>query len=96
MKVIHNKTNVRGEFFALVVAAHQQSKHTRNCHGYTDLQHIESGIGRALAFTASGRAWVQHIQTKFRGFVSVSDFFAALRSKRRMNISSLWKKATPH
>ena len=47
---------------------------------------MESGIGRALAYTASGRAWVQHIQTKFRIFVSVSNFFAALRSKRRMNM----------
>ncbi len=85
MKIIHNKTNVRGEFFDPVAVALQQSKHTRNCHGYTDLQHLKSGIGRALAYTASGRAWVQHIQ-KFSIFVSVSNFFAALRSKRRMNM----------
>lgn len=86
MKIIHSKTNVRGEFFAPVAVALQQSKHTISCHNYTDLQHLESGIGRALAYTASGRAWVQHIQTKFRIFVSVSNFFAALRSKRRMNM----------
>ena len=46
MKIIHNKTNIRGEFFfAPVAVAQQQSKYTRNCHGYTDLQHLVSGIG---------------------------------------------------
>ena len=86
MKTIHNKTSVRGEFFAPVVVALQQSKHTRDCHDYTDLQHLKSGIGRALSCVASGRAWVQHIQTRFNIYVSVSNFFAALRSTRRINM----------
>ena len=61
----------------------QQSEYTRECHGYTDLQHIESGIGRAINNVNSGRAWVQYIRSKFRILVSVSNFFASLKSKRR-------------
>lgn len=86
MKNIYYNTTVRGDFFAPVAVALQQSMNTRDCSNYTDIQHIESGVGRSLMHAASGRAWVQTIRSKFQVMVSVSNFFAALRSERRMKM----------
>jgi len=83
MKNTSSESNVREEFFAPMVTALRQSSFSRNCSGYTDRQHAESGVGRVLKPVASGRDWVQHLVMKFGISVSVGNFFAALRSRRR-------------
>lgn len=82
----YNTKNVRGEFFSPVAVALQQSPNTRNCHGFSDIQYLESGVGRVLNFCASGRDWVQRMIMKMGINVSVSNFFAALKSERRQSV----------
>ncbi len=43
-------------------------------------------MGRAIEHVISGREWVQRLWMKFGIEVSVSNFFAALRSRRRLNM----------
>ena len=77
---------VRQEFLAPLAAALSRSTHTRNCPGSTDEQHLESGVGRVLDHSVSGREWIQRLSMKFGIPVSVSNSFAALRSKRRQDM----------
>ena len=73
----------RKTFFAPLHDALGRSTKTRACTDYPDPQHLESGIGRALRPVLSGREWVQHVGMTFGLDLSVSNFFAALRSDRR-------------
>jgi len=43
-------------------------------------------VGRAIEHIVSGREWVQHLWMTFGVEVSVSNFFAALRSRRRLQM----------
>ncbi|MBT7068845.1 MAG: transposase [Verrucomicrobia bacterium] len=81
-----DELTVREEFFAPLTAALRRSTCSRNCPDYTDQQHLESGVGRVIAHVVSGREWVQHLWMKFDIGVSVSNFFAALRSVRRLQM----------
>jgi len=85
MKNSNNTTTVRGVFFAPVATALEQSEYARKCIGFTDFQYIASGIERVLTMIPSGRAWVQRIRD-FGIIVSVPNFFAALRSCRRLKL----------
>ncbi len=77
---------VRQEFFAPLTDALRRSTHTRSCPDYSDQQHLESCVGRVLDHTVSGREWVQRLLARFGVPVSVSNFFAALRSGRRQRM----------
>ena len=77
---------VREEFLSPLTAALGRSTCTRNCTDYTDQQHLESGVGRVIAMVVSGREWVQYLWMKYGIGVSVSNFFAALRSERRLQM----------
>ena len=83
MNYTPTKPTLRQTFFAPLAAALSRSTHIRACPGYTDAQHLESGVGRVFDHIVSGREWVQRIAMKFGVAVSVSNFFASLRSKRR-------------
>ena len=86
MKNTPIEPTVRQAFFAPLATALSRSTHTRSCPDYTDEQHLESGVGRVLDHSVSGREWIQRLAMKFGIPVSVSNSFAALRSKRRRNM----------
>lgn len=78
---------LRETFFAPLHDALGRSTKTRTCTDYPDRQHLESGVGRAIRPVVSGREWVQHVCMAFGLELSVSNFFAALRSDRRLGMA---------
>ena len=75
---------LRDQFFAPVIIGLKRSNQTRTCSGYSDAAHLESGIGRVLQNVQSGRDWIQRLCFLQDITLSVSNFFASLRSPRRM------------
>ena len=88
MKNIHLNKTVRDRFFAPIYDALGVSDTTRDCPNFTDQQFLESGVGRVIQNTESGRDWVQHLQTLFEMDVSVGNFFMALKSERRLSLTT--------
>ncbi len=70
-------------YFAPVVRAFCRSKKTRNCSSYEDFQHVQHGVGRVVKYAKNGRDWVQTVVFVHLFYLSVSNYFAALKSKRR-------------
>ena len=79
--------NVRKRFFAPVMKAVAASRSTRYCPEYSDENFVIAGVGRVIAAVSSGRDWVQQICSRLGFFVSVSSFFQALKSPRRLSLS---------
>jgi len=61
----------------------EHSSFTRNCSEYTDQHYLEGGVERVLHPVVSGREWVQRMVLKTGISLSVVNFFAALKSRRR-------------
>ncbi len=81
------ENTVRNRFFAPVRQAIDAAESTRSCPGYSDEEFILSGVGRVIAVVLSGRDWVQQLMSRMGFSVSVSSFFQALRSRRRLAFS---------
>jgi len=75
---------VRCRFFAPVDAALGQIDSTRRCPGFADTDYLESGVGRVISDAQSGRDWVQRLRLWIDARLSVSNFFDALKSPRRL------------
>jgi len=75
---------IHARFYAPVELA-QQKVTARHCPGFSDQEFIESGVGRALAMVSSGRDWVQRLRMWMNSRLSVSNFFDALKSQRRLD-----------
>lgn len=86
MKNISTHPTVRDTFFAPLTAALQRSTYRRHCNEFSDEQFLKSGVGRVIEHVFSGRDWVQRLRMKSAITVSVSNFFAALRSDRRLKM----------
>ena len=86
MKNISTHPTVRDTFFAPLTAALQRSTYRRHCNEFSDEQFLKSGVGRVIEHVISGRDWVQRLRMKSAITVSVSNFFAALRSDRRLKM----------
>lgn len=88
MNMTETKTQgtLRQRFFAPLELALARAKNTRKCHEYPDQLHLHSGVGRVVDGSKSGRDWVQFFCTLFTISLSVSNFFAALRSQRRLHL----------
>ena len=78
--------NVRKRFFAPAIRAIREAKTYRYCVEYPDENFVIAGVGRVLATAASGRDWVQQVCARMGFFVSVSSFFYALKSRRRLSL----------
>lgn len=76
----------RCRFFAPVENAFRDAAATRSCPEYPDDEYVESGIGRVVAQTQSGRDWVQKLRMWMNNRLSVSTFFKALKSERRLRL----------
>jgi len=74
-------------FFAPARTAIESAKSKRSCPGFSDEDFILSGVGRVIASVSSGRDWIQQIKSWLGFSVTVSSFFQALRSKRRLAFS---------
>lgn len=53
---------------------------------FTDIEFLISGTGRVITPVKSGREWVQHIQMKINSCLTVGQFFASLKSPRRLKL----------
>ena len=80
------KNTVRDRFFAPAEDALNQSRHTRSCPAFTDIEHLHAGVGRVLEQVASGRDWVQRLAHFLGRIISVGCFFQSLRSRRRLDL----------
>jgi len=78
---------VRNRFFAPARKAIETAKTKRSCPEYPDEDFILSGVGRVFAAALSGRDWVQQVMSRMGFSVSVSSFFQALKSRRRLAFS---------
>lgn len=81
-----SQDTARCRFFAPIEKAFRDSTATRSCWEYPDQEHIESGVGRVLAQVQSGRDWVQKLRMWMNNRLSVSTFFKALKSERRLRL----------
>ena len=74
----------RCRFFAPIERALRAANSTRSCPEFPDEEYIESGVGRVIAQTQSGRDWVQSLRMWMNNRMSVSTFFKSLKSTRRL------------
>ena len=86
MAKLKRQGTLRQRFFAPLELALVGATSTRQCHEYPDQLHLHSGVGRVVDGSKSGREWVQFFCTLFTISLSVSNFFAALRSERRLRL----------
>ena len=63
------------------------AKSARYCPEYSDENFVIAGVGRVIASASSGRDWVQQVCARMGFFVSVSSFFQALKSRRRLALA---------
>jgi len=67
-------------------AAFRASGTTRSCPGFSDDKFLKAGVGRVIDEATTGRAWVQKLQHLLSSCLSVSNFFKALGSERRLKL----------
>lgn len=79
---------VRDRFFGPLKNAADTAAHSRKCHGLSDWEYLQSGVGRCLEIVHSGRDWVQRLHGFLSRLVTVSCFFKSLRSERRLRLLS--------
>ena len=77
---------LRNQFFAPLEVALSRAENTRTCNNYSDQTYVHSGVGRVIEASKSGREWIQFFCTVACVYISVANFFAALRSKRRLRL----------
>jgi len=73
-------------FWSPLELALSRAEHSRECTDYSDNIYLHSGVGRVLQASDSGREWVQFFNACHDQSVSVSNFFAALKSDRRLTL----------
>jgi hypothetical protein len=73
-------------FWAPLELAFSRAGHSRECTDYGDNTYLHSGVGRVLQASHSGREWVQFFNACHDESVTVNNFFAALRSDRRLKL----------
>lgn len=72
------------ELFLTPLSRAFDSCRTRKCRTVQDKDYVVAGVTRTLHQLESGRGFVQWIQELFDFPMKVADYFACLRSKRRM------------
>lgn len=70
-------------FLEPLAQALRSARHARPCSAISDLEHLHSGVLRALSDVRSGRDWIQHLRMGGDTDLRVGGFFDALRSGRR-------------
>ncbi len=85
MKTTHEDT-VYHRFFAPLLTALERAHSGRSGLKFTDKEFLLSGVGRVIASVQSGRDWVQYLQMQAGGAISVANFFATLKSPRRLRL----------
>jgi hypothetical protein len=73
-------------FYQPLDRALNRARNTRDCTEYPDLMYLRSGVGRVIEGSQSGREWVQLFRAIVYASLSVANFFAALRSNRRLRL----------
>ena len=79
---------IKGTFLEPLKNAYSKIVQKRKCCAFSDWQFLVSGIARVLHKCESGREWIQSSTAipELRSSVTISAFFAALRSKRRLKV----------
>jgi len=71
-------------FYGPVIEELKSCGSRRNCIALSDEEFLQAGIGRCLESVKSGREWVQRFRHMHSKALTVSNFFDALNSDRRM------------
>lgn len=79
-----NNDTVGQRFFEPVDRFLRSANTSRDCPDFTDQHFLYSGIRRVISNTESGRAWVQHWRSVTQTTLGVVNFFASLKSPRRL------------
>ena len=83
-------TTVAQQFFAPLKAVYHQSNRQYECRTISDLDFTKLGILRSLTASTTGHEFIQDHAQFTKEFYSVSHFFKALKSKRRLdNLTSI-------
>ena len=77
---------LRTYFYQPLDFALSRALHSRDCNEYPDQMYLHAGVGRVIEGAHSGRQWVQLLQALINTTLSVANFFAALRSTRRLRL----------
>ena len=77
-------------FFKPIIDHFSASKKQYNCNAYSDLSHLKTGIKRCFNQVKSGREFIQEMADSGQASPSLSLYFKALKSKRRLeNLTSV-------
>ena len=85
MTQLHHKISLTDKFFKPLVELYQLSDYKRDCPGISDLDYLVMGVSRCVSKTDSGNDFLQSYRMADGSKVSVSHFFEALKSPRRLN-----------
>ena len=86
----HKNNTLSETFFKPIFDLYPQSDRRYRCHDISDLDYLMLGIHRCLSQANSGHDFVQQLGDEEVYDLTVSEFFKALKSKRRLeNITSV-------
>ena len=90
MRKTHKNTTLSEVFFKPIFDLYPRSHHRYTCHDISDLDYVKLGVDRCLSQAKSGHDYVQQLGDNGTFDITVSAFFKALKSERRLrNITSL-------
>ena len=73
------------KFFNPLVELYTISEHQRECPEISDIEYLKMGVARCISSAESGNDFIQNYRMEDGTKVSVSHFFEALKSGRRLN-----------
>lgn len=86
----YKNTTLSDVFFKPILSLYEQSQNSRICHSISDCDFVILGIWRCLSQAVSGHNFIQDLGDKRLFKITVSDWFKALKSPRRLaNLTSL-------
>lgn len=81
----NHKNTLTQKLFAPLTELYPLSEHQRHCPEISDIQYLQMGVERCISSAQSGNEFLQDYRKEDDSKVSVSHFFEALKSKRRLN-----------
>lgn len=81
----NHKNTLTQKLFTPLTELYPLSEHQRHCPEISDIQYLQMGVERCISSAQSGNEFLQDYRKEDDSKVSVSHFFEALKSKRRLN-----------
>lgn len=84
MTIDNHRNSLTKKFFVPLAEIYPLSNHQHNCPGISDIEYLQMGVERCISKAESGNEFLQDYRKEDDSKVSVSHFFEALKSNRRL------------